>query len=29
LHFEMTDEPNKRRGTDVEDFPFSLSLEKE
>ena len=28
LDFEMTDTPNKTRGTKTEDFPFSLSNEK-
>jgi putative alpha-1,2-mannosidase len=28
LDFEMTDIPNKKRGTKSEDFPFSLSNEK-
>ncbi|MCM4162546.1 MULTISPECIES: GH92 family glycosyl hydrolase [unclassified Arenibacter] len=28
LDFEMTDTPNKKRGTKSEDFPFSLSNEK-
>ena len=28
LYFEMTDKPNKQRGTNPEDFPFSLSSEE-
>jgi putative alpha-1,2-mannosidase len=28
LDFEMSDAPNKNRGTKTEDFPYSLSNEK-